>query len=131
MARVTIRHVAERASVSLGTVSNVLNKPELVAEETRVRVLGAIDELGLVRNNAARQLRGVKSAAIALVVLDFDNPFFTEVARGVEHAAAEAGHLVILASSGTAATREDEALRMLEEQRVAGILISPARSTPP
>jgi LacI family transcriptional regulator len=65
-----------------------------------------------------------------LIVLDFDNPFFTEVARGVEHAAAQAGHLVILASSGTAASREDEALRLLEEQRVAGILMSPATSTP-
>jgi|1186.fasta_scaffold08775_2 LacI family transcriptional regulator len=130
MARVTIRHVAERASVSLGTVSNVLNKPELVAEETRLRVLGAIDELGFVRNNAARQLRGIKSAAIALIVLDFDNPFFTEVARGVEHAAAQADHVVILASSGSAPTREDQALRLLEEQRVAGILMSPATRIP-
>ena len=130
MARLTIRDVAERAEVSLGTVSNVLNKPELVAEDTRVRVLAAIEELGFVRNNAARQLRGIKSAAIALIVLDFDNPFFTEVARGVEHAAAEADHLVILASSGSVAAREDQALRMLEEQRVAGILMSPATSTP-
>jgi LacI family transcriptional regulator len=130
MARQTIREVAERAEVSLGTVSNVLNRPELVAEDTRVRVLAAIDELGFVRNSAARQLRGIKSAAIALIVLDFDNPFFTEVARGVEHAAAEADHLVILASSGTAPSREDQALRLLEEQRVAGILMSPATSTP-
>jgi len=130
MTRLTIREVAERADVSLGTVSNVLNKPELVAEDTRERVLAAIDDLGYVRNHAARQLRGIKSAAIALIVLDFDNPFFTEVARGVEHAAAQADHLVILASSGTAASREDQALRLLEEQRVAGILMSPATKTP-
>jgi LacI family transcriptional regulator len=130
MARLTIREVAERASVSLGTVSNVLNRPELVAEDTRMRVLAAIDELGFVRNNAARQLRGIKNASIALIVLDFDNPFFTEVARGVEEAAAQADHLVILASSGSAADREDRALRLLEEQRVAGILISPASRTP-
>jgi LacI family transcriptional regulator len=129
MARLTIRDVAERAGVSLGTVSNVLNRSELVAEETRVRVQAAIDELGFVRNNAARQLRGIKSPSIALVVLDFDNPFFTEVARGVEHAAAAAEHLVILASSGSDPAREDRALRLLEEQRVAGILISPASRT--
>jgi LacI family transcriptional regulator len=127
----TIRDVAEHAEVSLGTVSNVLNRPEIVAESTRQRVLAAIEELGFVRNNAARQLRGVRNAAIALVVLDFDNPFFTELARGVERAAAEAGHLVILASSGTAPTREEEVLRLLQEHRVAGILISPAASTPP
>ncbi|MFL5926710.1 MAG: LacI family DNA-binding transcriptional regulator [Gaiellaceae bacterium] len=131
MARLTIKDVAEHADVSLGTVSNVLNKPELVAEPTRQRVLAAIDALGFVRNNAARQLRGIRNASIALVVLDFDNPFFTEVARGVERAAAEAEHLVVLASSGAVAAREDEALRLLEEQRVAGILISPASSLPP
>lgn len=131
MTRLTIKDVAEHAEVSLGTVSNVLNKPTLVAEPTRQRVLAAIEELGFVRNNAARQLRGIRNAAIALVVLDFDNPFFTELARGVERAAAEADHLVILASSGTAADQEDQALRLLEEQRVAGILISPATSRPP
>jgi LacI family transcriptional regulator, galactose operon repressor len=130
MARLTIREVAERAEVSLGTVSNVLNRPELVADETRARVLAAIDELGFVRNNAARQLRGIKSASIALIVLDFDNPFFTEVARGVEEAAARADHLVILASSGSESRREDRALQLLEEQRVAGILMSPASTNP-
>src|SRR3954447_26729702 len=130
MARLTIRDVAELADVSLGTVSNVLNRPEVVAETTRLRVQAAIEELGFVRNNAARQLRGIKSSAIALVVLDFDNPFFTELARGVETAAAETGHLVILASSGSAAARQDEALRTLDEQRVAGILMSPAGNAP-
>src|SRR5437763_406314 len=131
VAHLTIRDVAEHAEVSVGTVSHVLNKPEIVADETRQRVLSSIEELGFVRNNAARQLRGVRNAAIALVVLDFDNPFFTELARGVEQAAAEAGHLVILASSGSAATREDEVLRLLQEHRAAGILISPAANTPP
>jgi LacI family transcriptional regulator len=94
-------------------------------------VQAAIEKLGFVRNNAARELRGIKSSAIALVVLDFDNPFFTEVARGVEIAAAESGHLVILASSGSAASRQDETLRMLDEQRVAGILMSPAGNAAP
>lgn len=131
MARLTIRDVAVHADVSLGTVSNVLNRPELVAERTRMRVQAAIEELGFVRNNAARQLRGIQSSAIALVVLDFDNPFFTEVARGVETAAAETGHLVILASSGSEASRQEEALRTLEEQRVAGILMSPAGMAAP
>lgn len=131
VARLTIRDVAEHADVSLGTVSNVLNRPDVVAEPTRLRVQAAIEELGFVRNNAARQLRGIQSSAIALIVLDFDNPFFTEVARGVEIAAAETGHLVILASSGSEASRQEEALRTLEEQRVAGILMSPAGNTAP
>src|SRR3954453_16769361 len=107
MARLTIRDVAELADVSLGTVSNVLNRPEMVAESTRLRVQAAIEQLGFVRNNAARQLRGIQSSAIALVVLDFHNPCLTAVARGVETAAAETGHLVILASSGSEASRQE------------------------
>ena len=56
-AKVTVQHVAQRASVSVGTVSNVLNRPEIVAPATRERVLRVIDELGFVRNESARHLR--------------------------------------------------------------------------
>jgi LacI family transcriptional regulator len=126
MKRLTIRDVAEQAGVSVGTVSNALNRPNLVAEETRERILEAVEELGFVRNAAARQLRGVRSAAIGLVVLDVGNPFFAEVARGVEDAATANGHLVILCSSAGDRTREDRQLRLLEEQRVAGVLMTPA-----
>src|SRR6266705_4357509 len=94
-----IREVAERAGVSLGTVSNVLNRPEIVAEETRLRVQRIIEELGFVRNGSARQLRAGRSLYLGLVVLDVTNPFFTEVARGAEDAANQAGYVVILCNS--------------------------------
>src|SRR2546427_10899358 len=94
-----IREVAKRAGVSLGTVSNVLNRPEIVAEETRRRVQLAIEEIGFVRNGSARQLRSGHSQYIGLVVLDIANPFFTEVARGVENTANGAGYNVILWNS--------------------------------
>jgi LacI family transcriptional regulator len=122
--------VAERSGVSLGTVSNVLNKPELVAAATREHVLKAIADVGFVRNNAARQLAAGRGQAIGLVTLDIDNPFFTEVARGVEEAANEAGLLVILCSSAGSREREDRHLGMLEEQRVAGIVVSPIERKP-
>jgi LacI family transcriptional regulator len=124
--RLTIRDVAERARVSVGTVSNALNRPDLVADDTLARIKSAIDEIGFVRNAQARQLRGVRSPAIGLVVLDIDNPFFTEVARGVEAAVSEIDHLVILCSSAGDRLREGKQLRLLEEQRVAGVLITPA-----
>jgi LacI family transcriptional regulator len=130
MRRLTMRDVADRAGVSLGTVSNVLNRPEVVAGKTRTRVLEAIAETGFVRNNAARQLRAGRGQAIGLVTLDIDNPFFTEVARGVERAADEAGLLLILCSSGGSREREDRQLGLLEEQRVAGILMSPIERNP-
>ena len=88
---VSVIDVAARAGVSLGTVSNVLNRPDRVAPATRERVLQAIDELGFVRNEAARQLRAGRSRTIGLVVLDVGNPFFTDIAAGVESAAAEPG----------------------------------------
>ena len=81
-----MQDVARLAKVAVGTVSNVLNQPELVAEKTREKVQAAITELGFVRNDAARQLRAGQSRSIGLIVPDVRNPFFTDVARGAEDA---------------------------------------------
>src|SRR5256885_16841698 len=124
----SIREVARRAGVSLGTVSNVLNRPEIVAEETRERVKLAIEEIGFVRNGSARQLRAGTSQHIGLVVLDVANPFFTEVARGVEDLANQAGYVVILCNSDDSEEKESNYLRVLEEQRTQGVLITPVQS---
>src|SRR5712692_8051417 len=123
-----IREVAKRAGVSLGTVSNVLNRPEIVAQETRRRVQLAIEEIGFVRNGSARQLRAGNSQYIGLVMLDVANPFFTEVARGVEDAANEAGYVVILCNSDDSVEKESNYLRVLEEQRARGVLITPVQN---
>ena len=122
---VSVRDVAAAASVSVGTVSNVLNRPEKVAPGTVERVLAAIDELGFVRNDAARQLRAGRSRSIGLVVLDVRNPFFTEVARGAEDRAAEDGMTILLGNSDENPDRERSYLDLFEEQRVHGVLISP------
>jgi LacI family transcriptional regulator len=121
----SIRDVAERAGVALGTVSNVLNRPERVAEATRIRVLQAIDDLGFVRNDAARQLRAGKSRTLGLVVLDVRNPFFTDLGRGAEERAFEAGLSVLLGNSDNLQDRESAYLSLFEEQRVQGLLITP------
>src|ERR1700712_3982222 len=126
-----VKDVASRAGVSLGTVSNVLNRPERVSESTRAKVLQAIEELGFVRNEAARQLRAGSSRTIGLVVLDVGNPFFTDMAAGVEAAAEDARLGVVLCNSGQALGREDHYLSMLQEQRSYGILITPVTSRNP
>lgn len=125
----SMKDVAALASVSLGTVSNVLNHPDLVAVRTRVRVEDAIRELGFIPSAAAQQLRAGRAKVLGLVVPDIANPFFTEVARGVEDAALEAGYVVILCNSDEQAEREDRYLAVLESQRVGGILITPARKS--
>lgn len=123
---VSVRDVAAAASVSVGTVSNVLNRPEMVASETVARVQAAIEELGFVRNDAARQLRAGRSRSIGMIVLDAGNPFFAAVARGAE-ARAEADRLsVLLGNSDEDASRENSYLDLFREQRVNGVLITPA-----
>ena len=122
---VSVRDVAAAASVSVGTVSNVLNRPSKVAPATVERVQQAIDELGFVRNDAARQLRVGRSRSIGLVVLDAGNPFFAEVARGAENRADEAGMAVLLGNADEDAHREDRYLELFREQRVNGVLVTP------
>ena len=123
---VSVRDVASAASVSVGTVSNVLNRPGKVAPSTVERVLHAIEELGFVRNDAARQLRAGRSRSLGLVVLDISNPFFADVARGAEDRAAEAGMTVLLGNSDETPERERAHLELFLEQRVNGVLVTPA-----
>jgi LacI family transcriptional regulator len=127
----SIRDVAGHAGVSVGTVSNVLNRPETVSEPTRLRVLDAIAALGFVRNESARHLRAGHSRTIGLVVLDIANPFFTDVARGVEEAANAAGLAVILCNSDDRPAKEAAHLDVLAEQRVQGVLITPTAQLSP
>ncbi|MET9513613.1 LacI family DNA-binding transcriptional regulator [Streptomyces sp. NPDC002994] len=126
---VGIKDVARAAGVSVGTVSNVINRPETVAEPTRVRVQSAIDRLGYVRSESARQLRAGRSRMIALLVLDMGNPFFVEVARGAERAARDAGLGVMLCNSAQSPAEEAEYLALFAEQRVRGLLLTPADAT--
>ena len=120
-----IKDVAAEAGVSVGTVSNVLNRPEIVAPATRERVLAAIESLGFVRNESARQLRAGRSRTLGLVVLDVANPFFTDVARGAEQVADLNHAMLVLCNSGEDAERELRHLEMLEQQRVLGVLVTP------
>ncbi len=121
----SVKDVAALAGVSVGTVSNVMNRPEKVSAAVVVRVHAAIDELGFVRNDAARQLRAGRSTTIGLVVLDVRNPFFTDLARGAEDRAALDGYSVILGNSDEKADREATYLDLFEVQRMHGVLISP------
>ncbi|MFK3676715.1 LacI family DNA-binding transcriptional regulator [Microbacterium sp. NPDC090218] len=123
---VSVRDVAATAGVSVGTVSNVLNQPDKVAAATVQRVQAVIAELGFVRNDAARQLRAGRSRSIGLVVPDAGNPFFADVARGAEARADDDLLSVLLGNSDEDPAREDNYLDLFREQRVNGVLITPA-----
>jgi LacI family transcriptional regulator len=126
-----MKDVASLAGVAVGTVSNVLNHPDLVRPQTRAKVEAAMEQLGFIPNASARQLRAGRSRCLGLVVLDVTNPFFTEVARGVEDYAQAQGYAVILCNSDEAEEKEHRYLRVLEEQRVRGILITPVHGRAP
>ncbi|GHF93453.1 LacI family DNA-binding transcriptional regulator [Streptomyces thermodiastaticus] len=126
---VGIKDVARAAGVSVGTVSNVINRPETVATATRARVLSAIERLGYVRSESARQLRAGRSRIMGLLVLDMGNPFFVDVARGAERAAREAGLGVMVCNSAQSPGEEAEYLSLFAEQRVRGVLLTPTDAT--
>jgi LacI family transcriptional regulator len=127
----SVKDVAARAGVSLGTVSNVLNKPDRVSAGTRARVEAAMSELGFVRNESARQLRAGSSRTLAYVMLDAGNPFFTDVAGGMETAAEDADLSLVLCNSGQLERRETAHLELLQQQRVQAILVTPVNPEAP
>ncbi|WP_042430041.1 LacI family DNA-binding transcriptional regulator [Streptacidiphilus anmyonensis] len=123
-----IKDVARAAGVSVGTVSNVINRPDLVSADTRLRVEAAITNLGYVRSESARQLRAGRSRVLALLVLDMGNPFFVDIARGAEKVARENGLMVMVCNSGQDQAEEDEYLAHFTQQQVLGVLLSPVDS---
>ncbi|MEV4836677.1 LacI family DNA-binding transcriptional regulator [Nonomuraea sp. NPDC049486] len=127
----SIKEVAQLARVSVGTVSNVLNRPEIVSPATRERVFEAIRELGFVRNEVARHLRVGRSRTVGLVVLDVSNPFFADVAQGAEAVADEHDTMMMLCNSAADPDRERRHLDQLEQQRVLGVLITPVDAASP
>ncbi|HEY0777387.1 MAG TPA: LacI family DNA-binding transcriptional regulator [Gemmatirosa sp.] len=126
---VGLKDVALRADVSVSTVSRVLTGSPLVNAETRDRVQQAIDALGYHPNRVARRLRGDAAAAslIGLLVPDIQNPFFAEVARGVERVAQAEGYMVFVGNSDEDEAVERRYLRLMRAERVDGIIL-PASS---
>jgi LacI family transcriptional regulator len=120
-----MRDVAVLAQVSVGTVSNVLNSPDRVSVATRQRVEQAIEKLGWVPNESARQLRAGRSRSIGMVVMDIANPFFTDVVKGAEGLLYQDQYSVQIGNSDSDLDRELTLLERFEQQRVGGVLFAP------
>lgn len=122
---VGIKEVAEHAGVSDSTVSNVINRPEIVAAPTLDRVRASMSELGFFVNAAARQLRLGDARTLGMILQDIGTTFFADFARDCADAAESANYSVLLSSSDQQGDRENRHLRMFEEQRIAGLLLIP------
>jgi LacI family transcriptional regulator len=125
---VTLQDVAQHAGVSAMTVSRVINHPARVAPATRQRVEQVIHDLGFVPNALARSLLHGRTHTIALIVSDISNPFFTQVARGVEDVAQRNGYTVIFGNSDESPEKERQYIQALRSRRIDGMLIAPAGS---
>ena len=117
--------MAKLAGVSTATVSNALNRPEIVSEMTRERVQQAIDELDFVPNRAAATLRQGYNRLLGLVIPDISNPFYAAIVDAVVDAADRHRYAVALCASHDDPDRERRHLAVLAEQRAAGALVVP------
>ena len=126
----SLRDIAKHAGVSVGTASNVLNRPGLVAPETVKRVQQVMDELGYIPNGYVKQMSVGHSRTLGLVVPNVFNPFFAEVARGVEDAAAKKNYAVFICNTDESPDREERFMGVLVEQLVKGVLITPTSMKP-
>lgn len=121
----TIYDVARQAGVAPITVSRVINNSGYISQETRARVQAVIDALGYVPNRVASSLRSRRTSLLALVITDITNPFFTQLARGVEDAASDAGYTVIFCNTDESQAEEQKYIDILLQNRVDGILLVP------
>jgi LacI family transcriptional regulator len=119
----TIKEVARRARVSVGTVSNILSGTSAVSSELRERVERAIAELNYHPNHIARSLKSRRSHTLAILVSDITNPFFPLVVRGAEDAARKGGYSLTIFNTDDNLEREREVFSLLRMRRVDGILV--------
>lgn len=123
----TLEDVAAAAGVSPATVSRVINGRPVVAEATRQRVLAAVERLNFRPDSLGRGLATRRTGTLGLVIADITNPFYPEIVRGVEQAAAQHGLSVLLYDTAEDSEREAQALRQLRDRRVDGIIVCASR----
>ena len=127
----TMRDVAARAGVGVGTVSRVVNKSASVSPETRARVEKAIADTGFHRNEVARMLRpGQSSSTIGLIIDDLENPFSSAVAAGASQVAKGRDHVLLIGSTQRDTDVERSLAREFVRRQVDGLLIVSSDRTP-
>ena len=122
----TIKDVAKRARVSVGTASNAISGIAPVSPARAARVLAAAKELDYHPNELARGLKSKQTKMLGMVLPDITNPFFSDIIRGAENAAFERGYLLVTANSDEQVDREKRFVAALRSRRADGILLAAA-----
>jgi len=118
-----IYEVAKRAGVSTATVSRVLSQPDLVAPDTRRKVMQAVEFLDYAPNSAAKNLRTLRTGKLLVTVPDISNPFFSLILQGIEDAAQREGYAVLLGDTQHDEEREDRYALMLKRKEADGLIV--------
>src|ERR1051326_8122510 len=124
--RITMRQIAARAHVSVGTVSHVINNSAGVRQEVRKRVLDAIERLGYQPSLLARGLRRNQTTILGMIIPDISNPFFPLVVRGVEDIAYQNSYRLMLCNTDNDAQKEQVYFDELRAYRMAGLIVIPS-----
>ncbi|SHH28684.1 LacI family DNA-binding transcriptional regulator [Thermosipho atlanticus] len=125
---VTIRDIAKAAGVSINTVSRALNDKPDISEKTKKKILEVAEELGYVRDFAALYMRKKATNIIGVILEDSANMFFAEVLKGIETAARKYGYHIILMNTEREYEAEEQAIKLLLERRVDGLIIAPVQT---
>jgi LacI family transcriptional regulator len=124
--RPTLRDVAKLAGVSKATAARVVNGDyDIVREQTRERVMNAVNQLGYERHAIAGSLRSEHTYMVALSIPDITTPFWPEVARGVQDTLEQEGYTVVLMNNDWNAAREEKHLRKMRQNQFDGLIINP------
>jgi len=122
---ITINDIAEKAGVSVATVSRVINMLPNVSEASRQRVQEVIDEYNYIPNAFARGLSSNSSNIIGVIIPEIANPFFSEIITGITEAADEENLNILFFSTDENSEKEKRSIRVLQEYRVRGLIITP------
>ncbi len=123
--KVTMKQIAALSGVSIATVSKVINnKDGKISQETRDRIRRIVKEQGYVANRIASSMVTKRTKTLGLVIPDIANPFFPDLARGVEDGANKLGYTLILCNSDNNLDKEEAYLEMLQEKMVDGIIFT-------
>jgi len=125
---VTIKDLAVAAGVSVMTVSRALNGKSDVTDETRERIVELAKQKGYIINGVARDLRTRTTRVLGVIITDNSNPYFARVVRGIQDTASQHGYSIILSNTDEDPKREQQMVRLLQEVRVAGLLLTPSFS---
>ena len=124
----TLKDIAKELGVSVTTVSRALNDKPDISAEMKQRVVEKAQALGYVSNTLARQLRTQRTNTIGVVISDNANPFFAHIVRGIQDTALTHGYHIVLCNTDEDYDKEIEAIRILRQMQVAGIIINPTQA---